>query len=289
MQYLLVAACLPSIVLIIYIYKKDKADKEPAWLLITLFLSGALACAPAILLEGLAEKINFFSEGSVMYKLFDNFIGVALVEEGMKFLALLIVTRKSKHFNSLFDGVIYAVITSLGFATLENILYVMFDGYQTAVVRAVTAVPGHMFDGVIMGYFYTTWHLGKMLNKAENAYLQNGYISAIKKDKNSFNYKSQLFYALLFPTLVHGLYDFLAESVTIIGIVSFYIFLILLYIHCFRKVKALSRSDRMEGLLINNILINRYPELQNTVNPKAPRHEFLAPPAPKREYSDTNV
>ena len=292
MPYLLIAACLPSIVLIIYIYKKDKADKEPFWLLFTLFLLGAFACVPSIFLENFAEKLNFFSEGSVMYRLFDNFIGVALIEEGMKFIALFLITHKSKHFNSLFDGVIYAVITSLGFATLENILYVMLDGYETAVIRAVTAVPGHMFDGVIMGYFYTTWHLGKMLDKTEKAYLQNGYIKAIKADKNSFDYKLQLFYALLIPTLAHGFYDFLADSDSVLSFVTFFIFLILLYVHCFRKVKAVSRSDQMEGTLINKILFERYPELQLAAGrgQAHSQNDFLPPPAPKqKEYSDFNV
>ena len=261
----LIASCLPSIVLLVYIYKKDRADKEPFRLLFLLFALGALSCFPIAYIEVFIAGYNPYIEGSVAYNIYDNFLVAATCEEVGKFIILYLITHKSKHFNCLFDGMIYAVVVSLGFATLENIMYVAQYGFTTALVRAVTAVPGHMFDGVLMGYFYTMWHFGKSLETTEQNYLKMGLIDEINHSDYKLSYKAQLVWSLLVPIAAHGTYDFLASSNSGLGLILFFAFLIVLYVHCFRKIKRLSAADTHEANMIAGILYKRYPYLYDRI------------------------
>jgi len=173
---LTVAAVLPAIVLCVYVFRKDKVEKEPISLLILLFFAGMFSCLPAAFLETVLTKVlailfkpftmtNAYGEqvmnGFVqhVYNFFEYFFIVALVEEALKFLVLYLCTRKEDDFNCLFDGMIYAVFVSLGFATFENIFYVMEYGMQNAIMRGILSVPAHMFFAVLMGYYYTFWNV----------------------------------------------------------------------------------------------------------------------------------
>ena len=266
----LAASCLPSIVLLVYIYNKDKVDKEPTGLLIRLFILGALSCFPIAYIESFISGYNTFAEGSVAYNIYENYLVAGTCEEIGKFLILYFVTRNSKHFNCLFDGMIYAVVVSLGFATLENIMYVASYGFTTALVRAFTAVPGHMFDGVLMGYFYTMWHFAKKLDETEKSYLRRGLIKSIDHSGCKIAYKSQLVLALIVPIAAHGTYDFLASSNSALGTLLFFAFLIFLYFHCFRKVKKLSNEDTHEYNMVAGVLIKRYPYLYDEIRKQNP-------------------
>lgn len=122
---LVCAALFPAVALCIYIFKKDRVEKEPIGLMLGLLLLGGLICFPAAEIEGVLFNLfdMFFLPFTVEYEgelyLFGTtfkiynackyFVGVALVEEGSKFLVLFLLTRKNKNFNSLFDGLIYAV------------------------------------------------------------------------------------------------------------------------------------------------------------------------------------
>ena len=187
---LAIMALLPAIVLCAYVYKKDRVEKEPVSLLLKLLLFGALACFPAIVLETIFEGFleGMFAEVTMtgtfvndsqmyQYNFLKYFIGVALVEEAVKSLVLILVTRKNKEFNSLFDGMIYSIFVSLGFAALENVLYVMSGGVSVAIMRAVMSVPGHMFFGVMMGYHYSMWHITDKAAETERVLKANGMIS----------------------------------------------------------------------------------------------------------------
>lgn len=266
MKFLLIAACIPSIVLIIYVYVKDKHDKEPIWLLILLFVLGAVTCFPAIYIEGFLRSIisNIFPSNSFIYQIMYNYLDIALTEESLKFLVLVLITRKSKHFNGLFDGIIYAVIVSLGFATLENVLYVFDSGLKTALLRAVTAVPGHMFNGVIMGQFYTMWHLSKQVSINEKYFASIGLIDQIIQPERK--YTEYMVSALAVPILIHGTYDLLATySGYIIGIILFIIFLIILYIYSFKKINRFSRIDNDTYSYTIAVLEKKYPYLRQRV------------------------
>ena len=155
-KIMIAAAVLPAMVLLIYVYRKDVTEKEPGNLLVNLLLLGALSTVFASITELLGQyvldSISFESEtlkNAILY-----FIVVALSEEGFKYLLLRYRTWKEPNFNCTFDGVVYAVFVSMGFAIIENIKYVFAYGLATALVRAVTAVPGHACFGVFMGVFY---------------------------------------------------------------------------------------------------------------------------------------
>lgn len=185
---LLFAALLPAIVLLVYVYSKDKAEKEPIGLVVRLFILGAVAGPLAAIVEGLA--FDFFDtvlgEGAFAL-IIKYFVGVAAVEEGFKYLFLSTV-RKNPEFNYVFDGVVYAVAVALGFAALENVMYVFDGGMEVAVTRAIFSVPGHCADGVVMGCFF-------------------GLARQREVAGNKSGARTYYWLAFLLPVIEHGFYD----------------------------------------------------------------------------------
>ena len=153
---LIAAAVIPAVFLLVHVYRADKLEKEPAPLLISLVLYGIAATFIALLLERFGSWLlgRYFPENSTPYNVLMYFGVVAFSEEGAKYFLLKRRTWNSAAFNCQFDGVVYAVFVSLGFALWENISYVLMYGLSTALVRAVTAVPGHACFGVFMGVWY---------------------------------------------------------------------------------------------------------------------------------------
>ncbi len=147
---LLVAlAIAPCIALIFFIYFRDKYEKEPWKLLLVSFLLGALSILPALVQELLFQKISIIND----HVFISAFIGVAFVEEFWKLFFLLLIPYRRKSFNEPFDGIVYAVMVSMGFATVENIMYVVQGGWGVGILRVFTAVPAHAMFAVVMGYF----------------------------------------------------------------------------------------------------------------------------------------
>ena len=181
-------ALAPAVVLLYYVYKKDTVEHEPVGLVLRMFMLGAVGIIPAIILElGAGSAIEASFPTGVNQVVFQNFVGVALIEEAVKFFVLSRVAKRPE-FNYVFDGIVYGVAVALGFAALENVLYVMEGGFETAVSRAIFAVPGHCADGVVMGCFFGLAY--KYRNMGQKS-----------------NYISFLFLALFVPFVEHGLYD----------------------------------------------------------------------------------
>jgi RsiW-degrading membrane proteinase PrsW (M82 family) len=176
----LIIATTPTIVLLIFIGRHDVNEKEPVTLLIRLFLLGVVSVIPAVILEVIAEFPTYDYFDIFLYA----FFGVAIIEEGVKYAAAKFALKRAKSFDEVFDGVIYCVYVSLGFATIENILYVLQYGTGTGLLRAVTAVPAHAVFAVSMGYFMGLSKSGR-----------GGVIAKIL--------------VLLAPTLLHAIYDFI--------------------------------------------------------------------------------
>lgn len=275
-QYLLVgAALLPAVILGVYVYKKDRCEKEPLWLLGLLFVLGAVSCYPAAEVESAAFGIidDIFSPYAVSeadgvlylsgatYKLYNAvkyFLGVALVEEAFKWIILVGVTKKNKNFNSLFDGVIYAVFVSLGFAALENIFYVTEYGWMNAVMRGILSVPGHMFDGVLMGYYYSMWHMHGKAKGYERSLKNAGLISPFAKE---FSITRFAILSLAVPVAAHGLYDYCCTLGGNLATIVFYGFVLFLYIYCFGKIKKMSGYDMSDERFSNVLVYSKYPGL----------------------------
>lgn len=181
---LLALAIAPGLAICIFIYWKDKFDPEPKKYLIYSFFHGVLSAIPAVLLSMTLQKV-LHSDGHETLTItgIDAFISVAFAEELAKFAFLMIAYRR-KVFNEPFDGITYAVMVSMGFATIENILYVAQGGLSVAILRIFTAVPAHATFGVLMGYFVG---LAKFKGTQTGLYLFFGLMTAI---------------------LFHGAYDF---------------------------------------------------------------------------------
>ncbi|MEO5602898.1 MAG: PrsW family glutamic-type intramembrane protease [Cyclobacteriaceae bacterium] len=181
---LLGLALAPSAAIILFIYLKDKHEREPVSLLVISFFYGLLS---TLITLGISLPVNMLiilRANDVVDEFYAAFFKVALVEEFSKFFFVRFILFRNKHFNEPFDGIVYAVMVSMGFATLENVLYVFEFGYETAILRMFTAVPAHATFGVLMGYF---------LGKAK------------------FTHKKKILYsfvALLAATLFHGSYDY---------------------------------------------------------------------------------
>ncbi|ADL33794.1 hypothetical protein bpr_I1052 [Butyrivibrio proteoclasticus B316] len=221
-------AILPAAVLMYFIYKADKVEKEPVELLVKIFLYGVVTTISAVILELLGDDILgfFLYEDSLPFIFLENFFVVALAEELGKYVVVKKVAWKHPAFNYTFDAVVYAVFASLGFAVLENILYLTDASITTAVMRGVLAVPGHAIDAVFMGSYFGAAKRCEALG-----------------DKNGM--KTNLQKALIVPVGIHGFYDFClsVSDYYPIAIVVFFVFEICITIYAIRKVKKLSASD----------------------------------------------
>lgn len=213
----------PVVVIMLYIYFRDKYEKEPFGLLMKAFFGGVLSAVATILF--MAPFSGLFPETNSTYwqALITAFAGAAIPEEIFKFLFLYWIVWKNRNFNEYFDGIVYAVFVSLGFACLENILYVTEHGMGVGIARGIFAVPGHALDGVIMGYFFS---LARFMPTRR---------------------KEFLFKSLLYSILAHGIYDFLlfyssgkSETnpvLSLLLILAFLVFIVYLWRLGFRKIK----------------------------------------------------
>lgn len=224
---LIAAAVIPAIFLLVKVYQADRLEKEPPGLLISLVLYGILATGFAMVTERFGSFLlkRYFSSNILVYNILMYFVVVAVSEEGFKYLLLKWRTWRSPFFNCQFDGVVYAVFVSLGFALWENIGYVIRYGLGTALVRAVTAVPGHACFGVFMG----TW-----------------YGIAKKYEGYGMEGKSRLcrIFAFLLPTLLHGCYDFIASYQHLHYAWAFVAFIVVLFVIAFILIKKMSLHDQ---------------------------------------------
>ena len=185
-------AILPVIVLAIFIYRKDKFEKEPLRMLAKAFFFGCLSVIPAILIEQALQLGFFFMGGEYMSGfvtgIYNGFIVAGCSEELCKLALLALAVWKAPDFNEYFDGIVYATFVALGFAGIENLMYVFrqetFEvSLMTGGVRAILSVPGHFLFAVVMGYYFA--------------------LAKFNPDKRRQN----LFKAFFYPMLLHGTFD----------------------------------------------------------------------------------
>lgn len=221
------AALLPALFLMRYIYRKDMIEKEPKGMLVGLVFLGVAAAVVAVILESLGIGVlsRFLVEGSPAHTIVMAFLVVAVVEEGAKFVFLLWRTWRDPNFNYRFDGIVYAVFVSLGFAAFENISYVVGYGLTTAVARALLAIPAHMGFAVFMGYFYA---------RAKRCH----------EEGNAAGRRRNLWAAFFVAVLLHGFYDACALLGTLLSALLFLAFVIAMYIIVIRLVKKESKNDQ---------------------------------------------
>lgn len=211
MHLLIIAALAPVAVLLWQILRRDAANPEPPRMLAKAFLYGMISTAVTFVLlpftEALGDLIVLNDTAlSVAFK--QAFFSAALPEEGAKLLMLWLLLRNNPYFDERFDGIVYAVCVGMGFAAVENVFY-LFSNYDSwlsvGIVRALFAVPGHFFDAVIMGYYYSHYHFGTRRNPATKALI------------------------LAAPVVAHGIYDGILFSYDIddgVAVVALILFLI---------------------------------------------------------------
>lgn len=146
-------AVAPGLAISIYIFWKDKFEKEPKRLLLFSFVLGILSVIPAIALEIFSDTIFANRGNNIFQTALYAWLGIGLIEEGCKYLFIRFFAYRSKSFNEPFDGITYSVMVAMGFATIENVMYVIDGGYGVGILRMFTAVPAHAAFGVIMGYY----------------------------------------------------------------------------------------------------------------------------------------
>lgn len=211
-------ALAPILILLFYVYIRDKYEKEPYMLLFVGVAIGFILTYPIIFFENL--MLDFMPYGSAKFEAFYlSFVVAALVEEGLKFLVMIILIWQNKNYNEKYDGIVYSVFIALGFASCENIMYVTNDvmgGVETALLRSIISVPAHCFYGIFMGYYFSR-----------------------AKYKNKLN----LILAFLIPFGLHGLLDFILSTdfyLNIFVLISYII--ILSFISLFVMKKYVSES-----------------------------------------------
>ena len=230
--FLLLAALVPAAFLMVQVYRLDRIEKEPAGLLLKLALFGALSGLAAGAIEGALTRVLDVTLGGGMLRLvLENFLAVALVEEACKRWVVLKFAWRHPAFDYRFDAVVYCVFSALGFAALENILYVAEYGFAVAVSRALLSVPGHCFFAVYMGIYLGQ---AKMAERAMQWY----YIELPDESPGQY-----LRASLLVPTLLHGFWDFSLSVGGGLMTVLFYLFVLAFSIDAYRKLRFAAGSD----------------------------------------------
>lgn len=224
--FLTLAALIPAVALLIRIYRLDRIEKEPRKLLGKLVLFGALAALGAGLAQLLLTRLlrRTLTPDTLAYLLLDNFLLVALIEELAKLLPVRLCAWKDPAFDYRFDAVVYAVTSALGFAAVENVLYVLQADLRTAVSRALLSVPGHFFFAVSMGL---------LLSRAKQA------------ERAGRVRRSRLLRvaALALPVALHGVWDACLAARTTAAVVVFYGFVAAFFAVSVFFLRRAARTD----------------------------------------------
>ena len=221
------AALLPPILLLLFVWHKD-ATKEPFLQLLKAVIFGALICIPAVFWESFMGTLLFNGEEptTIIGTTLNAFLCAAVPEETLKLIALWLVLRRNPYFDEHFDGIVYAVCVSLGFAAVEKVGYVLNHEeawVSVAVTRALMAVPGHYAFAVFMGYYYSMYH-----------FVRHDTTTAIS--------------ILLVPVLAHGIYDSLAMSSMVNPLIGGLGFVFLIFFCIKMQRVAYDRLTQMIGL-----------------------------------------
>lgn len=219
----LLITILPSLLIVLFFVKSDQFP-EPAYQIVKIFIYGIFLCFPAFYLNN--ALLDIYTNAGISDQLSSSFLSAGPVEEFLKFTVLYFLVYKMKDFNEPIDGIVYGVTVSLGFATLENIyyVYVLSDYFETtplilAIVRSFSAIPAHGIFGATMGYFFMKY-------------------AFIQKQNN-------LALCLIVPILLHGAYNYFADSIFIISLLIIIVSWIII-LKSFSRLKKSQKKKRRE-------------------------------------------
>lgn len=224
---LCLAALIPAAVLLIRVYRLDRIEKEPRRLLLRLVLLGAVAALPVAGLQLLLARLLgcVLPRTSMAFLLLDNFLLIACSEELGKLLPVRLAAWKDPAFDYRFDAIVYAVASALGFAAVENVLYVLRSDLRTALSRALLSVPGHFFFAVSMGL---------LLSRAKQAER-----SGLVRRGRALRVLS-----LLVPAALHGFWDFCLAVGSAATVAVFYVYVAAFFTLSVVLLRKASRLDQ---------------------------------------------
>lgn len=217
------SALSPVAALIIFLLIVDRHDKEPAHLLIKQFVLGCFISIPAILIEGFLENFNIFPN-SLLGIAYSSFVVAALTEESLKRTSVYLVSYHKPAYNEKLDGIIYCAFASLGFAAVENLMYVInfhAENPSIALYRGIFSVPGHMLFAITMGY----------------------YISLSKFAPTLALHQKYKVKSLVYPVLLHGTFNFIL-SLNLSLLFAFIPFVLFMWVYNVRKLRTFSKESR---------------------------------------------
>lgn len=178
---LTILSVLPVLFVLYYIYNADRFHHEPKKLLLKLFILGCLSVIPILVVEEFLAGFNTFT--GQMNAFYRAFVIAGFSEEVLKWLVVFVFAFSNKAYDEPLDGIVYAVFVSMGFAVIENIMYVNFGGVSVALLRAFTSIPAHMLFGVMMGF----------------------YLSLYKFTRK----RKYMILSIIIPIVLHGTYNFI--------------------------------------------------------------------------------
>lgn len=218
----LLIALAPGLFLFWYFNHRDKYEPEPKRKIVKIFFLGALMVIPAAIIEMLLMTVVNRSTAGLLNIFVLSFLVIAPIEELLKYLAVRKWIYKSLEFDEIMDGIVYTVSASLGFATVENVMYVLRLGIETGIVRAFLAVPGHALFGALMGYY-----IGK---------------AKFNKEKET----QLILRGIIYAILCHGIYDFLVLAPSALSsLVILLLVVLLLWIRKQLKKAEVDSRQRM--------------------------------------------
>ena len=226
---LIILLIVPIIGFAIYIYIKNKYNNQPLKVLLKSFVLGIFTGIFAIILESLLVKVSLFT-GSTQ-NIYISFIVASLVEEGTKLAIIFPLIIRSKMFDDKLDGIMYMIFLGLGFAGIENLVYIVYENidtvHQVMLLRSIISVPAHIMFAIIMGYYISKYKFSSKSKKIENIIL-----------------------ALIVPVLLHGIYDFILMMSNRWAMIIFVIYMTILMkfsLDIFDKYIKKSKKDFYKG------------------------------------------
>lgn len=235
MNYILIAALAPVAMLLYYIYRKDEFQKEPVKEVLKAFGLGILSVFVSLMISGPLGAFGLYPEEqeTIWDGIAISFFGAAIPEEIAKFLMFWLLVRRNRYFDEHMDGIVYAAAVSLGFAGLENIMYLFSaeDWVSTGIARALFSVPGHCFFGILMGYYYSLVRfdpITPLINR---------------------------FWVLGAPILAHGIFDSILFASDVLPQVLSLVLMIVFIVFCNSLRKQASK--RIRAHLVNDGVVQQ--------------------------------
>jgi RsiW-degrading membrane proteinase PrsW (M82 family) len=223
--YLILLAVLPGIIFSLFLIIQDRFEREPARMLIKVFITGMIATVPTIIVELLGQNFNIFS--GIWGQLFEAVVIIGFSEEYFKRLVVLRLAYINPAFNEKQDGIVYCVIAALGFATLENIFYVATYSASSPdiwITRGLLSVPVHMLLGITMGYYLSLSKFCPHPGKCRSYYSKSLYI----------------------PALLHGIFDFILMTTLPLLSLALIPFVALLWITSLLKLRRYYKESKQQ-------------------------------------------